>query len=120
MLLTRSVVFISVSLTLAAGLLGSLFVIAGIDPAALLATIAGVDRLYFALIVVATFIHLYLSAEKWRLVMACTVTEKGGHMPRVAYFFYTALGALFGQVMPQQVSTAVVRGVDPEYLEIHP
>lgn len=97
------------SLALSAALLVGLFVLSGLSLGALLDAVLATDQRLFLLIVVSSAIHLGLSGYKWNLVtkrLTPTVAGRGGF---AFHFFYTALGALFGQILPVQLSTVAAR-----------
>ena len=103
--------YLVVSLALSAALVVGLFVMGGVSLGKLRDAIVATDLGILLLIVLSTLIHLCLSAYKWQLVTCRLAPESAGRDGFVFHFFYTTLGALFGQVLPVQLSTVAARTV---------
>jgi hypothetical protein len=98
--------------TLAAiGLLWALVDTVGVAPQVVLGHLGGLDPAWLAAIVGLTALNILISAEKWRLIMAARAKASAETVDHPVAFFYTALGALLGQVMLPQLSTTLLRGL---------
>lgn len=91
-------------------LVAVLFPAFGTTPAVVVARLASAPWTMYALVVLLTVGNQLAGAQKWRF--AARQLSGGAHTYSMrASFETTVLGALLGQVLPIQVTTAVVRGI---------
>jgi len=95
----------------AIGLLWALFDVVGVTPGAVLSHLGDLNPTWLAAIVGLTALNILISAEKWRLIMAVRAETPTQSVDHPVAFFYTALGALLGQIMLPQLSTTLLRGL---------
>lgn len=107
----RRVVLICLALLLSAVLLGYLWHVADLASVPIGKLYSEIEFRHVALFICTIAANLFLSGERW-LVIARAAAQPGERLlERRHLFLCTAMGGLFGQVMPVQVSMAVVRGL---------
>lgn len=94
---------------LSLALLASLFPAFGTTPADLFARLAAAPWTMYALVLVLTLANQLAGAEKWRIGARQFSGDTHRYSIRQS-LETTALGALYGQVLPVQITTALVRG----------
>ena len=103
---------IALWLLLSLGVAASLFPILGVSPAMALIALGDIPAIQFLPIIVLTLVNQLAGAQKWRIAMRHLGSGPTSGGLFVA-FESTALGAFFGQVIPIQISTALVRRARP-------
>ncbi len=67
------------------------------------------NYLAFTSVILLTTLHIWLSAEKWRIVTANSINRT--KYAKSFFFKYTALGALLSEFVPAYLSSTAVRSV---------
>lgn len=108
---SRRVALICGALLLSAVLLTYLWRAADLQSVRIDTLYAGIEFRHVALFIIAVAANLFLSGERW-LVIARAAAQPAERLLRRRYLFLcTAIGGLFGQVMPFQASMAMARGL---------
>ncbi len=109
MLTKKNVISSILSLGLGFFLVWLILRFTNVDVEEIVTTFYSLNPLYAGLAVVALILHTFLSAYKW-----CLVTQKltpDSQQPIKFYFFYTTLGSLTMQFMPQYVGMVMVQNL---------
>ena len=80
-----------------------------VDIEQIIASFYSLDPLYAGLAIVVLIIHTFLTAYKWGLVTQKLTPDN--QQPTKFYFFYTTLGSLTMQFMPQYVGMVMVQNL---------
>src|SRR5579863_1253229 len=104
-------VLLLASAVLAAILLALLFILTGLDLAAVERSLLGVRPQAFAEITLLLGFNNFLAGEKWRLIALSLHRENDREMPRLLYFAFTSIGVALGQIAPAPITLMATRSI---------
>lgn len=105
----RRSLLLVLSFALSAVLVVILIKVANIDLHATLDQLRNVNRAAFAILVVLTALHIFLSNLKWRKIDTFLRRSSDSTPPGTASFAFTSAGVALGQILPVQVSMSAAR-----------
>ena len=105
----RSVLLGLASIAVGAFLIVSLISVAKIDPHATLRQLASANRMAFVRLTLLMALHIFLSAQKWKLMDNVIRRPGDAALSRSAFFAVTSAGVALGQFLPMQVSMVTAR-----------
>lgn len=107
MLTPKKAIFSILSLGLGIFLLGLVLKLTGIGMPEVVESLRQLNPFYAFMVLVTTWLHLWLSAYKWKVISRKVAGEDAGN--RDFYMPYITFGAMLGQLVPQQLSMMAVQ-----------
>ncbi|MEM9568193.1 MAG: lysylphosphatidylglycerol synthase domain-containing protein, partial [Cyanobacteria bacterium P01_E01_bin.34] len=107
MLTPKKVITSILSLGLGIFLLWLVLELTGVGLPEIVESLRDLNPFFALMVLVTTWLHLWLSAYKWKVISRRVAGEEAG--ARDFYMPYITFGAMLGQLMPQQLSMMAVQ-----------